>query len=256
MRTIVFSNLKGGVGKTFSSINTAMILAEMHSKKVLLVDNDPQGNVSKFFGTHDYDESSMEDILSGNKTALEVIRNINDNLDMIPANSNIDIACRELIKNDNQEQNTRLGNALKDVSTLYDYCVIDCQPGMNLNTINALCCANDIIIPVNTEQESIDGLDEIGYFIEETKEFNPNIKLVKSLITMYVKDDVSRVDEENIRNDEYGAFQTVIRASVKVARKWSHEKGVSICSFSPRCSAAVDYKKFVQEYLNLIEEGE
>lgn len=256
MRIIVFANLKGGVGKTFTAINTAMILSEMHGKRVLIVDNDPQGNTSKFFDKHDYNRGSMEDILAGTKQAIDVIRTINDNLDIIPSNSNLDIACRDLVKNDDEEQNTKLGKALESIAMEYDFCVIDCQPGMNLNTINAMCCANDIIIPVNTEQESIDGLEEIGYFIEEAREFNSNIELVKGLITMYVKDDVSKADEEEIRNSEYGAFQTVIRSSVRVAKRWSHEKGISICSFSPRCSAAVDYKKFVQEYMDLIKDGE
>ncbi|MBR3771632.1 MAG: ParA family protein [Clostridium sp.] len=256
MRIIVFANLKGGVGKTFSAINTALILSELHSKKVLIVDNDPQGNTSKFFSVHDYDKSSIEDILSGNKTAAEVIRCIKENLDVLPSNGNLDIACRDLIKSDDAEQNTILRNALSSVSTKYDYCVIDCQPGMNLNTINAMCCANDIIIPVNTEQESIDGLEEIGYFIEEARDFNPDIELVKGLITMYVKDDVSKADEEKIRKSEYGAFQTVIRSSVRVAKRWSHEKCISICSFSPRCSASFDYKEFVQEYLDLVKDGE
>lgn len=255
MRTIAFINLKGGVGKTVSSINTAMILSESHNKRVLLVDNDPQGNVSKFFCVHDYNKSSMENILSGSEKVTDVIRAIKENnmLDVIPANCNMDISCRDLVKEEDEEQNNKLGKALDNVKDLYDYCIIDCQPGMNLNTINALCCANDIIIPVQTDQESIDGLEEITCFIEDARDFNPNIMLVKSLITMLVKDDVSKCDEERIRDTEYGAFKTAIRASVRVVKRWSHEKNISICKFSPRCAASVDYKRFVEEYLELIQ---
>ena len=80
-----------------------------------------------------------------------------------------------------------------------------------------------------------------------------NNEKVKSLITMLVKDDVSKCDEERIRDTEYGAFKTAIRASVRVVKRWSHEKNISICKFSPRCAASVDYKRFVEEYLELIQ---
>lgn len=251
MRTIVFANLKGGVGKTFSAINTAIILSEIHSNKVLIVDNDPQGNTSKFFGVHDFDSKSMEDVLIGTDNPDEVIKTLRENnsLDIIPGNSNIDVACQELIKRDDEEQNTKLGKVLKSVEDRYDYCIIDCQPGMGLNTINALCAANDIIIPVQTDKESIDGLEEIGYFIDDAKSFNPELETVRCLITMFIKDEISVKGKEIVMNSGFDVFNTVIRASTRVAKKWSYETGKSICEFSPRCSAAVDYKNFVIEYL-------
>lgn len=249
MRTISFMNLKGGVGKTTTAINMAMLLSDL-GYKVLLVDNDPQGSASKFFGIHDYDKESMEDILSGREKTEDVIQKISDNLSMITANMNMDIACQQLMSDSEEEQNTKLKNALHSVNRTYDFCVIDCQPGMGLNTINALVATDDIVIPVKLDKQSLDGVAELDAFVDEAKVFNSEVKIVKCLVTIYQGDMLSICGKDYLQKN-HEAFNTVIRFSSRV-NDWTYEEGTSLCSFSPRCNAARDYKQLVKEYLKII----
>lgn len=170
MRIVSFANLKGGVGKTTSALNFSIILANTYGYKVLLVDNDPQGNTSKFMNRHSYDSKSMENILSGRENNVNVIKKTdNDKIDIITSNMNMDNACTLLLLNNDEEQHIKLRNAFSQIEANYDYCVIDCQPGMGLNTINALVASDDVIIPVRIDRQAIDGVDEFKEFIDEIK---------------------------------------------------------------------------------------
>lgn len=250
MRKITFMNLKGGVGKTTTAINMSMLLADK-GYKVLLVDNDPQGNATKFFNLHSYDEKSMEDILNGSSDVTEVIRCVKDSLDLLPANTNIESACKELIENKDEEQHAKLKNALMSIDDRYDFCIIDCQPGMWLNTINALVATDDIIIPVKLDKQSVDGVEELDFCIEDARAYNPDIKLIYCLATVFRKTVKSLDGEEALRKSGHNVFRTRIRYSEKVD-SWTYELGKSLHDYSPRCNGAIDYKRLVDEYLEIV----
>ena len=123
MRTAAIVNLKGGVGKSTTAINLALIMATVYKYRVLLVDNDIQANVSKFFGVHSYDYKSMENVLRDTDTMAEdVIRSSGRvGLDIIPANMNMDAAAVDLMLDQEANQIVRLKDVLDQVEEQYDY---------------------------------------------------------------------------------------------------------------------------------------
>lgn len=163
MRTAAIVNLKGGVGKSTTAINLALIMATVYKYRVLLVDNDIQANVSKFFGVHSYDYKSMENVLRDTDTMAEdVIRSSGRvGLDIIPANMNMDAAAVDLMLDQEANQIVRLKDVLDQVEEQYDYCLIDCPPGVGINVLNALAAADDVIIPIKADKNALDGMEEL-----------------------------------------------------------------------------------------------
>ena len=137
MKTISIINLKGGVAKTLTADNMAHVLAVFHNKRVLLVDNDKQGNTSKAFGVHSYDEKSLSDILTARRIdPHEVIKKTRfQNIDVLPANMTLIRANLEVMMDSTRPQQTRLRAALGAVTGEYDYCIIDNAPDINISTI-------------------------------------------------------------------------------------------------------------------------
>lgn len=250
MRIAAIENFKGGVGKSVTSINMALYLATLYKKRVLLVDDDPQGNASKFFGVHSYDYRSMEDVLRKEDIILgDVIRSSGrTGLDIIPANMNLDAAAVDLALDQEAKQITRLKEALAQVEDKYDYCFIDCPPGVGINVFNALAAANDIIIPIKVDKNSLDGMEELTEVIEEIKPYNPGLHMVKCLITMFTNDIEVVKGEEALKQSAYSTFDTHIRYSKKV-NAWTLEEKRSLVEFTPRSAATRDYKNLVLEYM-------
>ena len=141
MKKISIINLKGGVGKTMSSINIAHILATVYKKRVLIIDNDKQGNTTKFFNKHEEEDYSISDLLTNRCSIDEVILKTGfENLDLIPANMSLAKANLEIIKDETSPQPFRLKNHLEEIEEEYDYCVIDNPPDINISAINARTC--------------------------------------------------------------------------------------------------------------------
>lgn len=258
MRTIAVLNLKGGVGKTTTAINMAMILNSIHNKKVLIVDNDMQANTSKFFNVCDYERKSMEDVLRDESVNVrEIIRYTDiDGIHVLPANMNLDAAAVDLLLDRETEQNTKLRKALDQVKHTYDFCIIDCPPGIGINVINALTVADDIIVPVKIDKHALDGMQDLEDIIVEVKaNYNSDLKLMACLVTMFKKNPVNESGEKILKESEYATFDTHIRYSEKINELTFHE-GTSILELSPRSAAARDYKKFVNEYLEYNELSE
>ena len=138
MKTISIINLKGGVAKTLTTISMAHILSEKHGKRVLVIDNDKQGNTSKSFGVHSYERKSIADIMLDRDTDLsEVIQHTQyDHLDIIPANMMLLKANIQVMMDSSRQQQTRLRAALRRVTDQYDYCLIDNAPDINISIIN------------------------------------------------------------------------------------------------------------------------
>lgn len=246
MRIISVSNYKGGVGKTTTATNLAFNLSSI-GFKVLLVDADPQGNTSYFYSIYDLNKMCLSDVLSKNCSIKEsIVQTKYKNLDLLPSNQKLDGLVEDkdgvpLIGNE-------LGDYLKIVNDKYDFCVIDCQPSFQLNTIAALACSQDVIIPLKLGRFSINGLELMSEMIEHIHEINEDISY-KVLITMFRKNISANrnalmelVDEYN-----YPLYETGIRLSVAVDECENNKKPLS--KGRKTSTACEDYKKFTIEYL-------
>lgn len=252
MKTISIINLKGGVAKTISAANMAHILSVMHNKRVLLVDNDKQGNSSKMFGLHSYEEKSIADVLTVRGANLEEIIAPTQykNLDIIPANMTLLKANLEVMLDTTRPQQTRFRTAFRAIEGEYDYCIIDNAPDINISTINALVASNDVLIPIKIDKFAFDGLAELKEQINNTREeLNPELCLKGCFVTCFQRNEVNKQGEEWLRNQkEYPVFKTHIRRTEKVDE--STFATTPIIEYSRRCGAARDYIEFVEEYLD------
>lgn len=251
MKVISIINLKGGVGKTMSSINIAHILATVHNKKVLIIDNDSQSNTTKFFGLYDEEEPSISDIISENVDIEDVIVPTQyDNLDLIPANINLLKVNEYLIKNNGSAKGMILRNALEQIADEYDYCVIDNPPGINIGVLNALMASNDVLIPIKVDKFAFDGMEELIKQINNAKKPNPKLNLKGCFVTQFSRNNVNYQGEEILNNNtKYPMFKSHIRKSVKIDESSFTNK--PILEHSKRCVAAKDYLELVEEYLKL-----
>lgn len=250
MRTVAVVNLKGGVGKSTTAINMALIMSQAHGKNVLLIDNDFQAAVTKFFGKHSYDKPSMEDVLRNPMVSAEevIIPSGRWGLDIIPANMNMIAAADDLITDKDSDQIGRIRNILNQVEEEYDYCIIDCHPSVGIEVLNALAAAEDIIIPIKADKNALDGMEELDDIIQEIRPYNEKLESVRCLVTMYTKDIDVIKGEEVLRNSKYDVFTTHIRHSKKVTA-WTYENGQSLLETTPRSAATRDYKNLVLEYM-------
>lgn len=252
MKTISIINLKGGVAKTISSTNIGHILSSVHNKRVLIIDNDKQGNSSKMFNLHSYERKSIADIMTNRKANIKeiILKTCYENLDLIPANMTLLKANLEVMLDTTRPQQTRIKTALKAIEDEYDYCIIDNAPDINISTINALVASDEVLIPIKTDNFAFDGLKELKEQIDNTREdLNPKLSLRGCFITQYQNNEVNRQGKEWLINQkEYPVFQTHIRRSEKVDE--STFAVTPIIIYSRRSGAAIDYLKFVEEYLN------
>lgn len=256
MRVLNICNLKGGVGKTITAINLAYVIAEIHKKCVLLVDNDKQGNTSKFFSVHDYDHPSIADIMTGKKGAEEVIRHTAyERIDIIPANMALLAANKAVLLDTMTAQQTRIKNALSTIAGGYDFAIIDNAPDENMSVINALTAGDDVIIPVKVDKFTFDGVDEMLQCVKQVKEnFNPSLTFRGCVITSYRNNEVNRQGAVYMESlAKYRLMATQIHWSAKVDE--STFASLPMMEHSPRSWAARAYKKLAAEYLAMIDGG-
>lgn len=255
MKTISIINLKGGVAKTISAANTAHILATVHHKKVLLVDNDKQGNASKLFGLHSYDDMSITDVLTNRSARLvDIIRPTQfAGLDLLPANMTLLQANLQIMLDTARQRETRLKKALQTIFGLYDYCIIDNAPDINISVINALAASDYVLIPIKVDNFAFDGLKELKEQLDNTREeINPDLCLLGCFVTCYQNNEVNQQGEEWLRTQaDYPLFDTHIRRTEKVDE--STFASTPIMVYSRRCGATLDYLKFADELLSRID---
>lgn len=256
MRTISILNLKGGVAKTFTAVNMAY---ELHRRgfKVLLMDNDKQGNLSRAYGRYNAEDiAPISRLLTEEwREAGEVIQHTDyKGIDIVTANMSLMGATWQLTaaEEGNQiERFKRLAEHTAGVSGYYDYCIIDNPPDIGLNVVNALAITDEVIVPVKIDEWALDGLDVLTEQIEDARQFNQRLCLRGILITAYQNTDGEAAGKEWLESSQFRGQQAynilgVIRYSRKVAESTFNFK--PIYEYSPCCAAAQDYKRFVTAY--------
>lgn len=256
MRIISIINLKGGVGKTMTALEMGYILHHKYGQKVLLVDNDKQGNLSQAMGRY-----HAEDRLCGTAQLL-VGRDVNKiriftnepGLGVVNADMSLLTSTYRLLGKSGERlgQFETLRDARAEDETPYDYVIIDNPPDMGINVINALMVTDDVIVPVKLDQWALDGLEIIRDQISECRERNPEIRLLGIMVTMYRNNDANVAGVEWLLDQRYQMFKEKIRYSEKVAE--SIMLGKPLEEYSPRSAAAVSYRKFVEEYRRMTSE--
>ena len=255
MRIISIINLKGGVGKTMTALEMGYILHHRYGQRVLLVDNDKQGNLSRAMGKYDDDHMCATAWLLSGEHINDLKISTKDTLDIAPANMFLLTQTHRLIRREGENvigQYNSLRQALAEDGQPYDYIIIDNPPDLELNVINALMVTDDVIIPTRIDQWSLDGLKIIQEQIEGIKHYNPGINLIGILITMYRNNDVNAAGVEWLQEQGYKMFEKKIRYSEKVAE--SIMMGKPLEEYSPRSAAAVSYRRFVEEYRRMVGE--
>lgn len=252
MKTLSIINLKGGVAKTISSVNMAHILAAVHGFKVLLLDNDKQGNSSKILNRHGYDHKGTADVMTerGVDMAAVIQHTDYEGLDIITANMNLLTANLEVMLDQQRPQQTRFKKALESVGDQYDFCIIDNAPDINISTINALVASDSVMVPITIDDFAIDGLAELKEQIDNTREdLNPQLNFLGCFITQYDRTNEADQQGEDYLKElgKYPIFNTHIRKTPKM--KPSTFAREPIILYSSRCAAAADYKALVNEFI-------
>ncbi|MBQ0101234.1 MAG: ParA family protein [Firmicutes bacterium] len=184
-KIIVFANQKGGVGKTTSAVNVAACVGAK-GRRVLLVDLDPQGNSTSGVGINKKNmRFSSYDVIIGHIPAENaIIKTEYENLSIMPSNIQLAGAEFELVTDDNRVY--KLRDALATVVDNYDYIFIDCPPSLGILTVNCLTASDSVIIPMQCEFYSLEGLSQLVQSIKTTKRlYNKKLNLLGILITMY-----------------------------------------------------------------------
>ncbi len=250
MKVISVINLKGGVGKTFTVIQMGYYL-HLKGYKVLLIDNDKQGNLSKFYMTYrNTDECATAKMLSVVQPALKelVAATPYTTQNIISANMSLLTATLEVTKTTASDQHLRYKRIAEQARQEgYDYILIDNPPDIGLNVINALMITDDVIVPLKIDEWALEGLDIVIEQIDNAKVLNKNIRFAGSLITNYRNNDANVAGVEWLRANNYNIFHSRVRHSDKATESIFFHRPVQ--RYSPRSAAAVDYKAFMREYL-------
>ena len=254
-KVISVSNQKGGVGKTASAVNLGIGLAKL-DKKVLLIDSDSQGNLSVSLGIAEPDslDYTLADILRDTINEAEIgrkgILNHEEGIDFIPAN--IDLADMEVQLINIIGRETVLRQYLEQIKSYYDYIIIDCSPNLGMITINALTCADTVLIPVQASYLPLKGLQMLIKTIMKIKrQLNPKLNIEGILITMV--DGRTNYAKEIIQllRNEYGntikIFENLIPRSIK--QDETAVSGNSIYKYAKNSKVAKSYEAFVSEII-------
>ena len=254
MRILNVCNLKGGVGKTITAVNLAYVFAYVHGLRVLVVDNDKQGNASRFFGVFGYERRCVGDLLTGAAAADEVVQATRyDRIDCVPANMTLLEANKAVLMDPLRPQQWRLKEALKPLQGRYDFCVIDNAPNEDMSVINALVAGDDVLVPVKVDRFTFDGVDELLRCIDVVRRnFNPLLRFCGCVITSFRRNEVNAQGAAFLAGAAgYRLLQTRIRWTDKVDE--STFGALPVMVHSPRCGAARDYVALAREYLGMCD---
>ena len=253
-RVIAVANQKGGVGKSTTAINLSACLAEK-GKKVLAIDIDPQGNTTSGLGVDKNNvENTLYELLLGEAEAKDtIVKDVVENVDLIPSNVNLSGAEIELIGVDEKEYIMK--KIIDKVRRKYDYIIMDCPPSLNMLTINALTAANSVLVTIQCEYYALEGLSQLIHTIELVKErLNKKLVMEGVVFTMYdARTNLSLQVVENVKDNlQQNIYKTIIPRNVRLAEAPSH--GLPINLYDTRSAGAESYRLLAQEVLHKGEE--
>ncbi|MFC2314690.1 MAG: ParA family protein [Selenomonas massiliensis] len=252
MKTISFINLKGGVGKTTISTWLAYLLAESWDLRVLFIDNDKQGNASRWLGA-DERKGTLTNILMDGASARDVLQKSQyTNIDFIAADMGLVEANYAVIGDQETRQDLILKNALAEIADDYAVCVIDNPPDINMSVFNALSCTDDVIIVTLLELDSIEGIRKMRDQITDVQQFNPGLSIKGVLVNQYMAYPEAIELSKDLEREGFPLFQSRVSYATPMAKRHilaASRARKSIFEVCPYCRMARDVLRFAEELL-------